>query len=132
MRVAVWWAYLRLWLLSFVSIGHSRIGNGCWLASCGKTAGWLFATEVGAPINPRTDWAEWKRLLKRAGMRDGRLHDARHTAATVLLLLGVSERTIMGVMGWSNTAMAHRYAHVVDPIRNDVAQRVDGLLVGGK
>ena len=46
----------------------------------------------------------------------------------MLLLLGVSERTIMGVMGWSNTVMAHRYAHVVDPIRNDVARRIDGLL----
>jgi integrase len=40
-----------------------------------------------------------------------RLHDARHTAATVLLLLGVAERTVMGVMGWSNTAMAARYQH---------------------
>ena len=37
-----------------------------------------------------------------AGIRDGRLHDARHTAATVLPLLGVSERTMMGLMGWSN------------------------------
>lgn len=90
--------------------------------------GWLFATEVGDPINPRTDWDDWKKLLKRAGIRDGRLHDARHTAATALLLLGVSERTIMGLMGWSNPAMTHRYAHMVDPIRDDVARRVDGLL----
>jgi hypothetical protein len=89
---------------------------------------WLFATETGASINPRTDWSGWKRLLTDAGVRDGRLHDARHTAATVLLLLGVSERTIMGVMGWSNPAMAHRYAHMVEPIRKDVADRVGGLL----
>jgi integrase len=87
---------------------------------------WLFATETGASINPRTDWSGWKRLLTDAGVRDGRLHDARHTAATVLLLLGVSERAIMGVMGWSNPAMAHRYAHMVEPIRKDVADRVGG------
>lgn len=43
----------------------------------------LFATPTGAPINPRTDYAEWKRLLTAAGVRDARLHDARHTAATV-------------------------------------------------
>lgn len=92
-----------------------------------RDEGWLFATEVGEPINPRTDWDEWKRLLRRARIRDGRLHDARHTAATVLLLLGVSERTIMGVMGWSNTAMTHRYAHIVDPIRRDTARRIDQL-----
>ena len=48
-----------------------------------------------------TDWTDWKKLLNRAGVRDGRLNDARHTAATVLLLLGVPERAVMGVMGWS-------------------------------
>jgi hypothetical protein len=25
---------------------------------------WLFATETGEPLNPRTDWDEWKRLLR--------------------------------------------------------------------
>ena len=73
---------------------------------------------------------KWKRLLQDAGIRDGRLHDARHTAATVLLLLGASERTMMGVMGWSNPAMAQRYAHMAELIRRDIATRVGGLLWG--
>lgn len=60
---------------------------------------WIFATETGEPSNPRTDWTRWKDLLRAAGVRDGRLHDARHTAATVLLLLGVHERTMMGLIG---------------------------------
>jgi integrase len=34
----------------------------------------------------------------------------------------------MGVMGWSNTAMAARYQHLTTTIRRDVAQRVGGLL----
>jgi hypothetical protein len=38
-------------------------------------------------------------------VRETRLHDARHTAATVLLALEVPERTVMGVMGWSSTSM---------------------------
>jgi integrase len=92
------------------------------------TGDWLFATEIGASINPRTDWSHWKQLLEDAGVRDGRLHDARHTAATVLLLLGVNERTMMGVMGWSDPAMTQRYAHMVEAIRKDVAERVGGLL----
>lgn len=89
---------------------------------------WIFTTETGGPINPRTDWDGWKRLLRTAGVRDGRLHDARHTAATVLLLLGVHERTIMGVLGWSTTAMASRYTHLSAPIHSEVASRLDGLL----
>jgi len=66
---------------------------------------WLFATQIGRPVNPNSDHHEWKRLLVRAGIRDGALHHARHTAATVLLLLGVPERTVMAIMGWSNSAM---------------------------
>ncbi|GAB2572001.1 site-specific integrase [Streptomyces capparidis] len=90
--------------------------------------GWVFADEQGRAINPRTDYSEWKRLLDAAGVRDGRLHDARHTAATVLLILGVTERAVMGTMGWSTTAMAARYQHLVEPVRKDIAHRVDGLL----
>jgi hypothetical protein len=49
-------------------------------------------------------------------------------AATVLLVLGVPERTVMGIMGWSSTSMAARYQHVTDPIRQAVADQVGGLL----
>ena len=78
---------------------------------------WVFASEIGRPINPSTDYHQWKDLLSNAGVRDGRLHDARHTAATVLLLLGVPERAVMGIMGWSTTAMAARYQHMTEAVR---------------
>ncbi|OHV44898.1 site-specific integrase [Pseudofrankia sp. BMG5.36] len=91
-------------------------------------AGWLFATPTGGATNPRTDYSEWKRLLAAAGLRDARLHDARHTAATVLLLLGVPDRAVMSIMGWSSTTMAARYQHLTAPIRRDIAQRVGSLL----
>ena len=44
-------------------------------------------------------------LLKVAGARDGRLHDARHTEATVLMLLGTQERAAMDVLGWATPSM---------------------------
>ncbi|MCF3169902.1 site-specific integrase [Streptomyces violaceoruber] len=90
--------------------------------------GWLFATPDGRGTSTRTDYDDWKELLATAGVRDGRLHDARHTAATVLLILGVSERAVMGLMGRSTTAMAARYQHMVDTVRTDVARQVDGLI----
>ncbi len=93
-----------------------------------QEGGWVFTTETGEPINPRSDYDEWKELLSAAGVRDGRLHDARHTASTVLLILGVPERTVMAIMGWSSSAMAARYQHVTDNIRQDVAKRVGGLI----
>ena len=90
--------------------------------------GWVFTSPTGRPLNPNTDYHDWKKLLKDAGVRDGRLHDARHTAATVLMLLGVQERAAMDVMGWATTGMAARYQHVTDPVRADIARRVGGLI----
>ncbi|GHF25898.1 site-specific integrase [Streptomyces griseoluteus] len=88
----------------------------------------VFPDEHGRSPSHRRDWSEWKALLAEAHVRDGRLHDARHTAATVLLILGVPERAVMGLMGWSTTAMAARYQHMVDAVRADVARQVDGLI----
>ncbi len=34
----------------------------------------------------------------------------------------------MGIMGWSNSAMAARYQHLTAQVRRDIAQRVGGLL----
>lgn len=75
-----------------------------------------------------TEFHAWKRLLVAAGVAERRLHDARHTAATVLLLLGVPERTVMSLMGWSSTATAARYQHVGAAMRRGVADQVSGLL----
>jgi integrase len=88
----------------------------------------VFTSSTGRPLNPNSDYHRWKALLKTAGVRDGRLHDARHIAATVLLVLGVPERSVMGIIGWSSTSMAARYQHVTDPIRRTVAAQVGGLL----
>jgi integrase len=59
-----------------------------------------------------------------AEVEERRPHDGPHTAARVLLLLEVPERTVMAIMGWSSTAMAARYQHVTDRIRRGVAKRV--------
>jgi integrase len=91
---------------------------------------WMFAQPNGKPLDPRRDLEEWKELLTNAGVREARLHDARHTAATVLLLLGVPERAVMDFMGWSNSAMAKRYQHVTEVLRRDIAGRLDGYLWG--
>jgi hypothetical protein len=54
--------------------------------------------------------------------------DARHTAATVLPIHGIPTPTAMALMGWSSAVMAKRYQHLVDMIRQDVAQQVGQLL----
>jgi integrase len=90
--------------------------------------GWMFTQENGRPIDPRQDYEEWKQLLKDAGVREARLHDVRHRAATVLLLLGIPPRLAEALMGWSNGAMAKRYQHVTDVMLREIANRINGHL----
>ncbi|WP_431774296.1 site-specific integrase [Streptomyces cucumeris] len=93
--------------------------------------GWVFTDAVGKPINPRLDYEEWKRLLKAAKVRDGRLHDARHTAATVLLILGIPDTAVDGVMGWEpGGAMRRRYQHLTDPVLKNIADKLGHTLWG--
>ncbi len=44
-------------------------------------------------------------MLVAANVRKARLHDARHTAATILLVLNVPVRAVMEIMGWSEASM---------------------------
>ena len=76
----------------------------------------------GTPIDPAQDYRERKQLLRTAVVRDVRLHDARHTAATRLLLQGVDIRTVMAIMGWTDLATAQRYVHAVDELRHEAAR----------
>jgi integrase len=92
--------------------------------------GFVFAGPTGRPVDPRADNREWKDLLIEADVREGRLHDARHTAATILLVLGINQRAVMGVMGWSSGAMTARYQHLIPEVLSGIADQVEGLLWG--
>ncbi len=45
-----------------------------------------------------------------------------------MVLLQTPDRTVMTIMGWSNTAMAARYQHIIAAIKRDVATSDGGLL----
>ena len=90
----------------------------------------VFCTDWGALIDPHADYRDWKQILREAGVREVRLHDARHTAATLLLLQGVDIRTVMAIMGWTELATAQRYVHAVDELRHEAARRMGTALLG--
>lgn len=91
---------------------------------------WVFTDLRGRPLNNNSEYHRWKALIKAVGVRDARLHDARHTAATTLLLLGVSERAVIDIMGWSSAKMTLVYQHITDSARKDVADK-DGSFLWG-
>lgn len=88
----------------------------------------VFAQPDGRPIDPKKDWLAWRDLLTTAEVRMRRLHDARHTAATMLLLQGVDQRVAMDILGHSQRAMTDRYQHVVDEMKKSAAERMGAAL----
>lgn len=81
----------------------------------------------GSPIDPRLDNEYWHRALVLAGLEhsngDGsidkmvRLHDARHTGASLFLEANIPEKTIMELMGHSSYAVTRRYQHVSNELK---------------
>ncbi len=91
----------------------------------------LFAQVNGKPVEPRRDWQDWKELLTRAGVRDARLHDARHTAATLLMQQGVPARVAMQILGHSQISLTlGTYSHVVPELAEEAAERMGQALWG--
>ena len=90
----------------------------------------VFCTFFGAPIDPRDDWADWCALTKAAGVRHARVHDARHTAATLLLEQGVDIRVVQQILGHSQLSQTQRYTHVTAALNADAGDRMSQALWG--
>ncbi len=91
----------------------------------------VFTTPRGTPLDPRNDHRAWHELLEKAGVRRARLHDARHTAATLLLAQGVPARVAMQILGHSQiTLTLGTYSHVVPELAQDAADRMAAALWG--
>ncbi len=72
----------------------------------------VFPDGFGNFRSPKTDYAEWKKALKLCGIAPKRLHDARHTAATLMYSQGVGIETISRALGHSTSAITSKlYVH---------------------
>lgn len=97
----------------------------------GKHYELVFATRQGRPTGHKTDYDRWKVLLEEAGVPDARLHDARHTAATLMLLQGVPARVVMEILGHSTIQLTvGTYQHVVPELALEAAQKMESALFG--
>jgi len=95
-----------------------------------QESGLVFTTVIGRPIDPADHSVHWVKFLERAGVRPARLHDARHTAVTLLLVQGVDQRVVMDMLGWTSPMMRARYRHVVPELVEDANRRMSELLWG--
>jgi integrase len=87
-----------------------------------KDEGFVFTREDGGPIHPDFFSQSWERLLKASEFRRIRLHDLRHTHATILLKAGVPVKVVSERLGHSSPAFTMTvYQHVLPGMQADAA-----------
>jgi integrase len=92
---------------------------------------WVFPTSIGTTINVNNlRYRTWKQLLERAGLPSGtRIHDLRHSAATLLLSKGVPIKVVSELLGHSDVSITLSiYAHVLPDMQDGAAKTMDEAL----
>lgn len=89
----------------------------------------IFPTETGAPVSPSNLLRHYRLLLSCAGLPSVRLHDLRHTCAT---LLGerVADRVIAAILGHTPGTVTARYAKVTQPQMREAIEALYRELTG--
>jgi integrase len=89
----------------------------------------VFTTPIGTPIDPRNDYRQFRALLARGDLPAVRLHDLRHTAASLLLAQQVPARVVMEILGHSQIALTmNTYSHVAPEVSREAADRMARVL----
>ncbi len=91
---------------------------------------YMFCTLHGTHLNPNHVVEEFKKLLNRARLPNIRFHDLRHSAATLLLSLGVHPKVVQELLGHTQISMTMDvYSHVLPGMQQDAMSKLDAALI---
>lgn len=83
-------------------------------------------TYKGEPIG-KANTRAWKKALERAGIKDFRWHDLRHTWASWHVQAGTPLHALQELGGWENAEMVRRYAHLGGQHLAEHAARISSI-----
>ena len=69
--------------------------------------------------------------LRRAGIRDFRFHDLRHTFASQLIMRGGTLKEVQEILGHKSMTMTMRYAHLSQEKKKEAVNLLNGLTGNG-
>ena len=100
------------------------------LGSLWQGNGLVFPTTTGTTMSGTNLLGRhFKPLLKRAGLSDIRLHDLRHTCATILLMAGKHPKYVQELLGHANISITlDTYSHVIEDMDEGLADVMDEAL----
>ena len=90
----------------------------------------VFCHADGSPYLPRTISHCWFKLTHRCGLDGIRLHDARHSHATLMLKNGTSPKVIQERLGHSSfSTTMNLYAHVSPGMQKQAVDKFDEMMI---
>ena len=88
----------------------------------------IICTSRGTPVNPNNVSRNFNALVERAGLRRIRVHDLRHTAATLLLKAGVPAKVVSERLGHAKIGITlDLYSHVLPDMQDDAAEAMSKI-----
>jgi integrase len=93
----------------------------------------VFRREDGSPVHPQLFSQQFEQEIRRAGLPQIRLHDIRHTHATIALHAGVPVKVISERLGHEDPAFTMKqYAHVIPGMQAEAAELVAALVANSR
>ncbi len=90
----------------------------------------VFSHWDGTPLLPNSVTHAWMKLVRRCGLKGIRLHDARHTHASLLLKQGVHPKIVQERLGHAGIAVTlDLYSHVAPGLQQVAANKFDDIVL---
>jgi len=88
----------------------------------------VFSWPDGRPLDPDVVTKAFHRIAEKAGLKNIRLHDLRHTHATLMLKAGVHPKVVSERLGHANIGITlDTYSHVLPGLQEAAAERFDRI-----
>jgi len=86
----------------------------------------VFSNPDGTPLRPNSITRCFKNLAESIGLKGVRLHDLRHTHATLMLRQGVHPKIVSERLGHSSIAITFdTYSHILPGLQEAAARKFD-------
>ncbi len=94
-------------------------------------SGYVFTNEDGHPLHPNRVTLLFRRNREELGLPAVRLHDLRHTSASLMLTAGVHPKVVSERLGHSSIAITlDLYSHVIPGMQAEAADKLGAMMLG--
>ncbi|MDE0418062.1 MAG: tyrosine-type recombinase/integrase [bacterium] len=96
-----------------------------------RTSCWVFpSTWTSKSVSMSSVGGFWRNLRSEAGLQDVRLHDLRHTFASIAIMTGENVLTVGRLLGHNDPGTTLKYSHITSDAAVEAARAMGPVLAG--